>query len=86
MTIEKVRRTAALRGMRFSGEKKFRNSWAGISYEIFSPDGRRFLQADTLDGIYRFVMEFPKRSGGLIKDDKYENKKSRIRTWVDKCK
>lgn len=63
MTVIRVKKAANARGMRFSGEKKFRNSWAGISYEIFSPDGRRFLQADTLDGIYRFVMEFPKRKG-----------------------
>ena len=63
MTVSQVKKAAALRGMRFSGEKKFRNSLAGISYEIFSPDGREFLQADTLDGIYRFVMEFPKRKG-----------------------
>ena len=63
MNTERVKRAATIRGMKFSGEKKFRNSWAGVSYEIFSPDGRRFLQADTLDGIYRFVMEFSKRKG-----------------------
>lgn len=61
MTITRVQRAAVLRGIRFSGKKKFRNTWAGYAYEVYSPNGRRFLQADTLDGIYRFVMEFPKK-------------------------
>lgn len=59
MTINRVRKAAVLRGMKFSGEKKFRNTWAGYSYEIFSPDGRKFLQGDTLIGIYKFVMKYP---------------------------
>ncbi len=49
MTVAQVKKAAALRGMRFSGEKKFRNSWAGISYEIFSPEiMNRFLMSDIM--------------------------------------
>ena len=59
MSVERIQRAAAIRGMKFSGEKKFRNTWAGYSYEIFSPSGRQFVQADTLDGVYRFVKQFP---------------------------
>ena len=62
MTIERVRRAAELRGIYFSGEKKWRNSMVGYAYEIHSPSGWAFFQSDTLEGIYRKVMEYPKDS------------------------
>lgn len=65
MTIARVQRAAALRGIRFSGEKKFRNTWAGYAYEVYSPNGRRFLQADTLNGIYEFIMNYPITQRGV---------------------
>lgn len=65
MTTIRVQKAAALRGMKFSGEKKFRNTWAGRSYEIVSPDGRNFLQSDTLMGIYRFIMRYPLIKKGI---------------------
>jgi hypothetical protein len=60
MTIARIQKAAALRGMTFTGEKKFRNTWAGFAYEIFSPSGQNFIQSDTLSGIYEFVMHYPK--------------------------
>ena len=58
MTIERVKQAAWLRGMYFSGEKRWLNNTVGYGYEIFSPNGVGFMQADTLEGIYRFVMKF----------------------------
>lgn len=60
MTIERVQDAAWLRGIYFSGEKKFRNTTVGCAYEIYTPDGRGFFQSESLDGIYRKVMKFPK--------------------------
>lgn len=60
MTVTRVKQAAALRGIKFTGEKKFRNTWAGVAYEVDSPNGRNFVQSDTLDGVYKFVMQFPK--------------------------
>ena len=60
MSTKTVQKTAALRGIRFDGEKKWLNQTCGFGYEFFTPDGRSFRQADTLDGAYRSVMKFPK--------------------------
>lgn len=60
MTIERVQRAAELRGIYFSGEKRWRNSTVGYAYEILSPNGYGFFQADTLEGLYRYVMRFGK--------------------------
>lgn len=58
MTIKKVQKAAALRGIYFSGEKKWLNSTVGYGYEFWTPNGTGFRQADTLEGSYRQVMEF----------------------------
>ena len=60
MTIERVENAAWLRGIYFDGVKRFRNSMVGCAYEIYSPDGRGFYQADTLRGMYDYIMQFPK--------------------------
>lgn len=60
MTIKRVQNAAYLRGIYFSGEKKYRNSMIGFGYEFFTPNGRGFFQSDTLTGIYRKIMEYPK--------------------------
>lgn len=60
MTIKRVQRAAELRGMYFDGIKKWVNSCIGYGYEIYTPNG--FSQADTLDGIYKFVMRFEKEA------------------------
>lgn len=60
MTIERVKKAAYCRGIFFNGEKKWRNSTVGYGYEIYTPDGRGFCQADTLGGIYRIIMSYPK--------------------------
>lgn len=60
MTKERVKIAADLRGIFFSGEKRWRNSTVGYAYEVFSPNGRGFFQAETLDGIYNYIMKFPR--------------------------
>ena len=60
MTIKRVQAAAWLRGIYFDGEKKFRNSMIGNAYEFFTPNGRGFFQSDTLTGVYRKIMEYPK--------------------------
>lgn len=60
MTIKQVQNAAWLRGIYFDGVKKFRNSMIGCAYEIFTPSGRGFYQSDTLRGLYRYIMTFPK--------------------------
>lgn len=60
MTIERVKRAAELRGIYFSGEKKWLNNTVGYGYEFFTPNGYGFYQADTLVGVYRAVMRFKK--------------------------
>ena len=59
MSIKQVKDAAYRRGIFFDGEKKFRNCTVGVAYEVFSPNGRGFFQADTLDGLYRHIMSFP---------------------------
>jgi len=60
MTIKRVQAAAWARGIYFDGEKRFRNNTVGVAYEFFTPNGSGFYQADTLTGIYRKIMEFPK--------------------------
>ena len=59
MTIAKVKRAAELRGLYFSGVKCWRNCTVGYAYDVTHYCGG-FVQAETLDGIYRYVMQFPK--------------------------
>lgn len=60
MTTERVRRAAELRGIYFDGERKWQNSTVGYGYCVFSPSGYGFLQANTLDGLYRLIMQYEK--------------------------
>ena len=60
MTVKRVKAAAAARGIYFDGVKKYRNSCIGRGYEIYTPDGRGFFQADTLSGLYKKVMSFKK--------------------------
>ena len=59
MTIKRVQDSASRRGILFDGKKKWRNSMVGYAYEIFTPNGRGFFQADTLNGLYREIMHYP---------------------------
>lgn len=59
MTIKRVQVAAWRRGIYFDGVKRFRNCTAGVAYEVFSPSGSGFFQADTLSGLYRYIMRFP---------------------------
>jgi hypothetical protein len=60
MTIERVKNAAYLRNIYFDGVKKWRNNMAGYAYEIYTPGGRGFFQSDTLTGLYKKIMEYPK--------------------------
>lgn len=60
MTIKRVQAAAWLRGIYFDGEKKFRNSMIGNAYEFYTPNRRGFFQSDTLTGVYKKIMEYPK--------------------------
>ena len=78
MTIKRVKRAAELRGIRFDGKKTWRNNTVGYVYEVFPPGGRGFFQADTLEGMYRYIMEFP-----IVDDDYYDRHKNQI-FWNDR--
>ena len=56
MTIKRVQAAAAARGTFFSGQAT-PNGWT--RYQIFSPSGYGILQADTLDGLYRLLQQYP---------------------------
>lgn len=60
MTIARVKRAAEVRGIYFEGKRKWLNNMVGYGYEFFTPNGYGFRQADTLEGSYRQVMEFPR--------------------------
>lgn len=60
MTRAQVIRAAELRGIYFTAKKKWLNNTVGYGYEFFTPTGVSFRQTDTLKGIYRCIMEFPK--------------------------
>lgn len=59
MTAEKVIRAATLRGMFFNGRKEWQNSFIGYGYSMYTIGGG-FLQADTLTGLYKMIMKYPK--------------------------
>lgn len=59
MTIKRVQAAAWRRGILFDGAKAWRNSMIGYAYEIYTPNGRGFYQADTLEGLYRHIMQYP---------------------------
>lgn len=59
MTIKRVKQAAACRGIYFEGKRNWLNNTVGYGYGFFTPTGG-FRQADTLDGIYRQIMAFPK--------------------------
>lgn len=58
MTIARVKAAAACRGNYFSGNKD------GIWYYIFNDNAPekygRYFRADTLEGMYKFIMKLPK--------------------------
>ena len=60
MTIKRVKQAAACRGIYFEGKRKWLNNMVGYGYEFWTPTGGGFRQADTLEGSYRQIMEFPK--------------------------
>ena len=60
MTIKRVKQAAYIRGIYFDGLKVFRNTMVGYAYEIYTPDGQGFYQADTLQGLYNYIMTFEK--------------------------
>ena len=62
MTIKRVREAAYIRGIYFDGEKRFLNCCVGYGYEVMT--GKGFFQADTLEGIYKYLMTFPKIKKG----------------------
>ena len=59
MTIKRVQKAANLRGIYFDGKKRWLNNTVGYGYEVTYPCGA-FCQSDTLEGIYRFIMKYPK--------------------------
>jgi len=60
MTVKRVQAAAAARGMFFNGVKKWQNNVVGYGYFMFVPGGCGFIQADTLTGLYKTVMKYPK--------------------------
>lgn len=60
MTIKRCKDAAYLRGIYFSGEKRWLNNVVGYGYEFYTPNGTGFRQSDTLIGVYKMIMEFPK--------------------------
>ena len=60
MTIKRVQAAAYIRGIYFDGVKRFQNTMIGYAYEIYTPNGRRFYQCETLQDLYRYIMDFPK--------------------------
>lgn len=60
MTIKRVQRAAEIRGIYFNGKRRFLNNIVGYGYEISSPSGWSYRQADTLEGLYKMIMKFPK--------------------------
>lgn len=60
MNKKRVETAADLRGIYFDGVKKWRNNCVGFAYEVYSPAGCGFIQADTLRGLYSYIMKYPK--------------------------
>ena len=59
MTIERVKKAAAIRGMRFDGKKRFINNLMGFGYFVQVSTGA-FLEADTLSGLYSLILKYPR--------------------------
>lgn len=78
MTIARVKRAAEIRGIRFDGKKRFINNMIGYGYHIDSPSGWTFRQADSLEGIYRMIMEFPK-----LKEEHHVDNSTEYKSWFD---
>lgn len=66
MTIKTVKAAAACRGIFFDGLKTWQNNIVGFGYFVFIPGGRGFIQADTLSGLYKRILEYPKTTKWLI--------------------
>ena len=60
MTKARCKQAAECRGIYWSGERKWLNNTVGYGYEFWTPSGGSFRQADTLEGSYKQIMEFPK--------------------------
>ncbi len=60
MTIERVKQAAAARGIFFDGVKKWQNNFVGYGYFCYTPYGCGFIQADTLQGMYKNIMKYKK--------------------------
>lgn len=58
MTVKRVVKAANIRGIYFNGKKVWQNSCVGYGYSCYSPNGIGILQADTLDGMYRLIMNY----------------------------
>lgn len=61
MTTKRVERAAEIRGIYFNPTRHWINSMVGYGYEFYTPDGRGFFQADTLNGVYRKIMTYPRK-------------------------
>ena len=59
MTIKRVQRACAIRGIWFDGIRRWQNNVIGYGYSVNIPTGG-FRQADTLDGLYKAIKELPK--------------------------
>ena len=59
MTVKRVQAAAELRGIYFNGVRQWLNNTVGYGYYFRSPSGG-LNQADTLSGIYRQIMKYPK--------------------------
>ena len=60
MNTKTVKAAAAARGIFFDGLKTWQNNVVGFGYFVFTPGGRGFIQADTLSGLYKRILEYPK--------------------------
>lgn len=58
MSIKRVQEAAALRGIRFNGKRQYLNNIVGYGY--YAHYCGALLQADTLNGIYKLIMKYPR--------------------------
>lgn len=61
MTVKRVLKAAEIRGIYLNPKKQWINNFIGYGYSFYSPYGG-LNQADTLNGIYRQIMKYPKTS------------------------
>lgn len=67
MTKARCKQAAECRGIYFEGKRKWLNNTVGYGYEFWTPSGGSFRQADTLEGSYKQIMQFPKiRKGDRV--------------------